>query len=264
TGISSDRGLGSGFITLHFPIRIDGLARGSLVIADRALLSLFSADGKLLYQGERECGRPRPGIGMMCSEEGFEAWQHPTGMAVTRVEEAVALPTAVYELHKWERLRVRIDYLLTLLEKSATQYVQPVNDARILRGLGSCSTRVDRDDDGIELHCIAVAHPAPCVALTLEDTATHQHNPEVQGCPSDYAPLPINLPPTLLAHIGIEVPFLDRTGLAHFPVSAPQLREARLILETYEPRVHFARRLAISDVRLVDWATPQPTFRSRH
>ena len=55
-----------------------------------------------------------------------------------------------------------------------------------------------------------------------------------------------------MRRFGVAVPFRDPTGLAHFPVNGPLLREARVVMRIYRAEDHFTRQVVIPDVRLRD------------
>jgi len=55
------------------------------------------------------------------------------------------------------------------------------------------------------------------------------------------------------ARFGVNLPFCDAAGLAHFPVDGPKLFQSHVIIRSYEPENHFVRSLVIPEIKLEDW-----------
>jgi len=75
----------------------------------------------------------------------------------------------------------------------------------------------------------------------LEDSSRSLHNPVTGLCYPD------------------EVPFFDRSGLVHYPVDGSGIEGAHLVLQTYDPRDHFRRRLTVHEIRLADFVAARGT-----
>jgi hypothetical protein len=82
-------------------------------------------------------------------------------------------------------------------------------------------------------------------------------NPETELYEPDYSLVRTPWWPDALDHLHWAVPFLDRTGLVHYPLDGSKIDRARLFLQTYEPDDHFNRRLTIHDIRLADFVAPR-------
>ena len=92
-----------------------------------------------------------------------------------------------------------------------------------------------------------------CLAVVLEHTPTRQRNPEVSLCAPEYSPYPGHTLPDALSRFAGRLPFYDPSGLVRYPVSGPQLPEARLLVTSFQPAEHVFRRLVIPGVRLENW-----------
>jgi hypothetical protein len=52
---------------------------------------------------------------------------------------------------------------------------------------------------------------------------------------------------------GLNLPFRDQTGLAHYPVAGQKIPESRVVARIFEPQDHFTRTLIVPEIRLRDW-----------
>jgi hypothetical protein len=53
--------------------------------------------------------------------------------------------------------------------------------------------------------------------------------------------------------------FHNLSGLAKYPVEAPDLPESRVVVRVYQPQDHFTRQLVIPQIRLSDWESMEHT-----
>ena len=83
---------------------------------------------------------------------------------------------------------------------------------------------------------------------------TGERIPERSVCGPDYSP-PYSgrFGADDIARFGVNLPFRDPAGLAHFPVDGPKLPQSRIIIRSYEPQDHFTRSLVIPQIKLPDW-----------
>ena len=56
-----------------------------------------------------------------------------------------------------------------------------------------------------------------------------------------------------MSRFGVNLPFRDPSGLAHFPVDGPQIPKSQVVVRLYQPEDHFTRHLMIPSVTLQDW-----------
>jgi hypothetical protein len=97
--------------------------------------------------------------------------------------------------------------------------------------------------------CLRPGERPPCLAAVLEHTPTGQRNPEVSLCAPDYSPYPGHALPDALSRFGGSLPFFEPSGLIKYPVSGPQLRDARVVITALKP----VQPVEIPGVRLQDW-----------
>lgn len=226
-------------VTILIPIRIDGLPTQALPWADRAIVTLRSADGRVVFQGHGD---------------DLKAPQSPSGASSVLNYETVRIPGLLYQTVKEEPLAVEIDYSLSVLLPQRGVEIGALGAHEQLAGFGRCSTDRDGDGDEVVLRCLKAGPSPSCVSLIMQDSLSGHRNPETRLCAPDYSPYGAKLFPDALSRYEVEVPFRDRLGLAVYPVSGAELDHARLILRRYEASQHLTRRVTASQVRLADLA----------
>lgn len=247
---------------LLLPLRVGGLAHGDILFLDRADLRIVESAGPTLYGGGADGtgatlyeGRANLSIDGIASIA-------DTQMVIRGADgdsgplpayERVFIPQSAFARLRDRPVTLVLRYSLTLLRAvPAGSIPADGGDAR-LAGIGWCATRVDGDDDAIELGCIRTAYPLSCASFRLEETSEPLRNPEISHCSPDYAPLPIDNWYTALDNFGVELPFFDRSGLARYPVDGSALGRSRIVAVSYRPVAHFSRRLEIAGIRLGTW-----------
>ena len=104
------------------------------------------------------------------------------------------------------------------------------------------------------MSCIEAGKAPSCATFFLEHVPSGARNPAIVRCSPEYSPFFDGLfGPDAMRRFGVAVPFRDPTGLAHFPVDGPLLRDSRVVMRIYRAEDHFTRQLTIPDVRLSDW-----------
>ena len=246
--------------SVHLPLHFSGLPAGALLLMDYADVRLLSPDGRTLYQNRTYLSVDGAGsyfesrLGIMGDGEHGEAHTH----------QAIFLPGKVYAQLKEQPVRMEVKYYFTLFRAGPVRSIAALDGDQIIAGLGRCATRVDNDEDGIELSCLSIERTPSCMTISLEHVPTAQRNPALQHCDPDYAPYIVAVIPGVMRQLRAEAPFLDRSGLAKYPVDGSRLSESRLNLTTYEPQDHFTRQLVIPDVRLSDWeALSEPAVNAK-
>jgi hypothetical protein len=244
---------------VYLPLRITGIAKGSMVLMDRALLRMLDANGNELYRGTSYLsldGQAR------VADARFIARRNLDGDAPIDLHQTIFIPGTVYATLGQQKLRMEIDYAMTLVDPEQTETIAAIDGEIRTANAMWCATRLDSDGDDIELRCMTPNKRASCASVILEHSPTGTRNRELRSCMPDYAPYNFTLMPFLLNHVGSNVPFLDPSGLVEYPVSGPKLAESRLILQTYEAQDHFTRQLAIPEIRLADWEAESETPRN--
>jgi hypothetical protein len=250
--------------TIYLPVHIIGLPDDGVLNADRSQVRLLTANGKALYRTH--------GDDLLIRKEGHQGPVHFTigsryfnfvreintsDLSVPQNGEAwvyqgIAFPRQVYEGIKNRRLRLEVDYSLTLLEGNS--YTIPaLGGDRVPSGLGRCTTKMDDDGDDINLRCVQAGLHAPCGAAFLEHNSSGRRNPAAFGCGPDYAPFLVQLAPDGLSRFETGIRFHDLSGLAKYPVDATQLPNSLVVVRVYKAQDHFTRQLVIPEIRLSDW-----------
>jgi len=229
--------------TVQLPLRMSGLASGTIVMSDRAFIRLVGRDGTTLYGG-----RTTANIGY-----GDDFPVSTDSAATLWLYQRIAIPERIYKLVRAQDVRAEIDYSLTLFRLEATSTLAALNGEVRSRAFGWCRTAVDADGDDIELGCTKTGGAPTCVTIALENPRNGRRNPETPYCEPDYAPLRPHILPDAMSHLGAGIKFQDLQQLAKYPVDGPQLADARVSLKSYEPAAHFTRHLVIPSIRLSDW-----------
>jgi len=225
------------------PLRVSGLAAESVVMNDRAYIRLVGRDGTTLFGG-----RTTASLGY-----GDDFPVRTTARGEVRTHQRIVLPGAIYESVRTQRIRVEIDYSLTLFQLETANTMAAVSGDGRFPALGWCKTKIDEDGDEVELGCVKTGRAPACVSVTLENPANGKRNPESWYCEPDYAPHRVHVHPDAVSWLGGEVRFRDSPGLARYSVDGSQLADAQLTLKSFRPRAHFTRRLVIPDIRLSEW-----------
>jgi hypothetical protein len=246
------------YARIRLPFRVEGMAPGSILRADRLTLRVVAPNGATWVDADHVCV-VRPGtIGTTCRTNGLEIRADSSGAAESAGAAQVMLSAALYERIKNEPVTLQLGFSLTSFEPDPAQLAGTLSDMRQLAHLGSCATRIDADEDEVELRCLTSATAPSCVVAVLEDPRTQQRNPELQGCLPNYAPFPLYPALDVVSSVGISLPFRDPSGLAKYPVSSPAIAHARIRLTTFTPVSHFDRTISIHNVRLADWIARPP------
>ena len=170
----------------------------------------------------------------------------------TWIYQSIAFPRGLYGHIKSQRLRLQINYSLTLFEGNS--YAIPaLGGDQVVPGLGRCTTKMDDDGDDINLRCIQAGQASSCASAFLEHVPSGQRNPTLFSCQPLYAPFLVQLVPDGLSRPGAGLRFHDLSGLTKYPVDAAQLPESRVVIRVYQAQDHFTRQLVIPGIRLSDW-----------
>lgn len=246
---------------LLLPLRVAGLKAGEILFLDRADIRIAedapttshggAADtGAMLYEGPANLSID--GVASIADTQmAISAADGAGGQAHSY--EPIFIPRSVLAKLGGRPVTLVLRYTLTLLRAVPAVSLPAVGGDANLPGIGWCATRVDGDGDAVELGCIRTAYPLSCVSFRLEETSGALRNPAISHCNPDYAPLPIDNWYTALDNFGVELPFFDRSGLAHYPVDGPALGRSRIVAVRYAPVAHFSRRLQIGGIRLQEW-----------
>jgi hypothetical protein len=226
-------------VLILLPVQIDGLLPDELLLVDRSDVSLIGESGLPLYHGFNRgmLDPPSPVHAAATAQRGAPLLQ------------AVELPSDVYRNFSGAKLRLRLDYSITLL-KVASRHVIPARDG-VLRGddLGDCAARPEEDGSMIHVRCQKVGWTPFCLGVNLQGAAD-QENPAILQCDPDYRPyLPTTEP---VNRFGVDIPLKDPTGLTHYPLEAAQLSTLHLLITVYAVQEHASRAVQTPIIRLMD------------
>ncbi|MGH8328092.1 MAG: hypothetical protein ACRET2_15160, partial [Steroidobacteraceae bacterium] len=231
---------------LYLPLRITGIPAAGTVLMDRAMVRIRDMSGRELYEGRTNLSVD--GYGSI-EDAQFEVRQGHAE-AADRFYQRIFLPAAIMARVANRPVEMDIQEFLTLYRPAATDSLPALSGHERLGGLGRCTTGIDGDGDEIEVSCISTGRSPACFTAFLEYMPTGVRNPEVHDCEPDYTPFDGHIWPDALSRGHGALPFLDRSGLTHYPVDGAKLGETRLFIETYAPRAHFTRRVSIPRIRL--------------
>lgn len=236
---------------MHLPLRVTGVPVDAVVFMDRADVRITDIRGKTLYEGRSNLSIDGTGS---IQDAQLEVRQGENADAAIDVYQNVFIPAPIFAKLRDQSVTIQISYSLTLFS-AADSYSLPASGGHEnLKGLGSCSTKIDGDGDDVQVRCLSTRRSPSCFTAFLEDVSSGSRNPETYACEPDYAPFSTQLWPDALSRFGGEVPFFDRSGLAHYPVDGSKLADSRLVIKIFEPRDHFTRHLNIPTIRLSDFA----------
>jgi hypothetical protein len=225
------------------PLRILGMPPGLSLHADRSEIRLVDADGKILYRGTGHI---------------FDLLSPGSdGQALLR--QTIEIPASTYRRIADQTMQLEVDYSLTLLRPHTLPPLAALDGHRRLRGVGHCTSKMNKDGTAIVVGCRAAGELPPCMSMVLEHAASAGRNPEKFDCELNYQPAPLRFYEDPIDHTETKLPFGNAAGAALFPVGPAQLRDAQVVLSVYEPEDHFSRRIVVPHFRLRDWeAGPSP------
>jgi len=231
-----------GTVPVYLPLRVAGLPADSAIQMDHAEVRI-AANGRV----------------EKLEQEPWNTRRERSGSASTTVYPPIAIPAAIYERIKDQRVRVEVDYWLTLAEVETSQSLPAMGGDQELSNIGRCRTRVNDQQTAVQYTCTEL--PAACLHSFLEYMPTGQRNPARFSC-GPYASigrlLQNPLFPARLMPSSVILPFRDQAALAHFPVDGSKLRDSQAVLQLYRAQDHFTRTLAIPGIRLGEWEATAP------
>src|SRR5262249_25830550 len=151
----------------------------------------------------------------------------------------VRVPGAIYSQVQAEPHDIELDYWLTLFQPDAVYALPARGGEQRMPGIGSCATKVDEGATRVLFQWLQRGERPSCLSVALEHAPTGKRNPEVSLCAPNYSPFRAHVVPDALSRFGGRLPFYDPSGLIRYPVSGPQLPEARVIVTSFLPTEHF-------------------------
>ena len=223
---------------VFLPLHVTGVPSDAVLKADKSQIRLIGSDGKVAYSG---------------NGEDLEVRQEGASDGQATIYQETDIPDAVYSRLKNRSLRLEVDYSLTLFRLSSANGIPALGGDQRAPSLGWCATQVNESGTDIELRCMQAGKGATCATVFLENISTGLRNPIRSACNPDYAPRFELTSEDPMSRFGVNLPFRDPSGLAHFPVDGPQLPKSQVVVRLYQPEDHFTRHLMIPSVTLQDW-----------
>jgi hypothetical protein len=233
----------------YLPLRVSGLPAHSILFADRADIQISELSGAILYRGTSHLSIDGKGS-MRDAQLEVRKDQYAGDMAP--IYQKIFLPAKVYASVMNRPIRMVVDYSLTLFSLASTDSIAAIDGDRRVQNIGWCATKVDDDGDGVVVSCLSTGGTQSCFTAYLQHEPSGRRNPENHVCHPWYSPHAAGGFPDVLSHFGGELPFMDPSGLAKYPVDGSQLAQSRVVLESYQAQDHFTRRLVIPSIRLSD------------
>lgn len=242
----------NGATSLYIPLTVSGLPADSILTDDHYELRLLDSQGVVRARSTSFENTPyqmligKPGRGPATS----------LGFQSPAVHAIVAMDTGDYVRLKDQKLRLEVDYSLTLLKLAESYAIPAVHGDERLPGLGWCKARVSELGDSVRLGCLQAGPPPDCYSWFLEHTPSGRRNVEEYACyRRDYSPYFAQFLPNALAQFGraMQIRFHDPTGQAHYAVDAPDISEAKVVIRNYQPLEHFTRTITTPERPLSEW-----------
>jgi hypothetical protein len=230
------------FFPVYIPLRVSGLSASSVLLLDRAEISLAEASG-------RTDVIPDSGMLIVPQSDGTPPKTH----------HSVLVPSDLYERIKDKPVQFSAEYFLTLLQPNLSAEMAASSPRQLIHGVGQCATQLNATETAVQLRCIEAGKGPVCATAFLEYVPSGARNPERFSCERpDYSPFVAwHLYPDALTRFGVNLPFRDVTGLARFPVDGSMLPESRVVLRTFKIAAHVTENVVIPEIRLSDWESAQ-------
>jgi hypothetical protein len=222
---------------VSLPLRSTGLPNDSVLKADHYEMRVILNDGRLLDAG---------------AGDNLEIFHEGVAKPEVGTYQQVRVPASVYDRVKDQPVRLEIDYSLTLMKLTGAYGIPALQGDQRTLELGWCKTRVNEERTAVQLRCVQPGNKPDCFTSFLENASNGQRNPVHSACSSNYSPFVTGFVDAV-SRGGVNSPFRDPTGLAHYPVDAAQLEDTRMIVRVYRPEDHFTRRVTVPAIRLGEW-----------
>jgi len=226
-------------VTLHVPMRIEGIPEGAVLNSDRSEVRLIDSN----HKGD-DLGLGDPLLVRKNDSNNDTPAYH-----------SLKIRRDLYDRIKNQPVQLQVNYSLTLLALAASEALPAKGAHRQLVLAGSCTTMVDETETLVEVHCLKPGNLPSCLSASLEHTPSGQKNPEALFCEPDYSPFFgfAHYGPDALSRRGVTLRFRYADGSVQYPVSGPQLGESQVRFRIYHPQAHFKASLVIPQITLGDW-----------
>jgi hypothetical protein len=151
-------------LLIYAPLGVTGIDKADALMADHIDARVTERDGKATAL--------------------VNVWRN--GPLAREFHQPIWVPESLYGRSKDQSVRIEIDYALTLLKPGPADAI-PVNAREHLAHVGSCATRMNAENGGIDLGCITIGNPL-YTTWFLRNIRTGDQTGENQGFPPDYSP----------------------------------------------------------------------------
>ena len=141
-------------VTLHVPMRIEGLPEDGALNADRSEVRLTDSDHK-----RYDLGLGDPLLVRKNASPNYAPVYH-----------SLTVRRDLYERIRRQPVRLEINYSLTLLRLAASETLPAIGAHRELALVGHCASMVDETETLVEVHCLKPGNLPSCLTASLEHT----------------------------------------------------------------------------------------------
>jgi hypothetical protein len=238
-----------GDMRIALPIEVAGMPEDSILRIDRAVVHLIPPDGT----------RPVPLEATATADSDVEITSGPETPTGSNIHaEPIKIRASVYRRWMNVPVSIAIDYSITLLETSSVHEIPAIEGDGRFPDAGWCKSALDEDEGRVEIEarCLQAGFIPQCATFLLVDPATGAHNPIVHGCRNDYSPwFGRYTPLSTISVSAANLRFRDPGAIVHYPVDASKIKNAKVVIRSYQPVAHFERLVTLSNIRIADWVS---------
>jgi hypothetical protein len=230
----------AGRATLRIPLSVAGLPEGSILASDHYEMNLIDSQGVVRAKSQ---------------SLQFERGELTTG----REDQGPFYVTVAMNMEDYLRLRdqkvrVELNYSLSLMQLADSYALPATNGNERLPGFGWCRTHVNQLGDSIVVNCMQAGRRPDCYSEVLEHTPSGRHNSPMSDCSDrDYSPYFAQSYPDSVVRFGRQLPFHDPISNTPYEVDAPDIGEAQVVIRNYRTVDHFTRTVTTPDRPLSEW-----------
>ena len=239
-----------GKAVLHIPVSVAGLPKGSILAGDHYEIRLIDSQGvvraksqSLQYQAdELTAGKLDDGPATSLH------WRSPT------IYVTVFIDTEEYLRLRDQKLRVELNYSLTLLQLADSYALPATNGNERLPGFGWCRTHLNQSGDSIVLNCIQAGRRPDCYSQALEHTPGGRSDSTTWECSNrDYSPYFAQFFPDSVVRFERRLWFDNPMAETPHAVDGPDIGQAQVVIRNYRTLDHFTRTVTTPERVLSEW-----------
>lgn len=243
---NADYSKSDGAMRITLPIEVAGVPQNSILKIDRAVVRLIPQDGTRSVALE--------------ATDDSDPVEIPSGPEIPNGSEVHSQPVKIRAsaYRRWMNVPVSIviDYSITMLELSSVHEIPAIGGEERFPDVGWCQSSLNENQVNVEARCLQVGFPPQCQTFLLVDPQTGAHNPIVHGCRNDYSPWFGRYKPlSTISVAAANLWFRDPDEIVHYPVDASRIKNAKVVIRSYQPAAHFERLVTLSNIWIADWAS---------